>query len=278
MPELPEVETVCRGLEKALVGDRIAKVTLRRENLRFPFAEGFTDALQGRTVERIQRRAKYILMTVEGGGVMIGHLGMSGSFRIEMAPDPADEFDKHDHVIFETEGGLRIRYHDPRRFGFMLLTTTELLDQHPQLVGIGPEPLGNSFSGPVLAAQLLNRKTPIKAALLDQRTVAGVGNIYACEALFRSGISPKRLSSNVRGKRADALAAAIRTVLEEAIRSGGSTLRNYSQTSGELGYFQHRFLVYDKEGKPCPTDGCGGTIARLVQSGRSTFYCPKCQR
>ena len=278
MPELPEVETVCRGLEKALVGDRFTKVTLRRENLRFPFAEGFADTLQGRTVERIERRAKYILMTMEGGGVMIGHLGMSGSFRIESEPDPVGAFDKHDHVIFETERGLRVRYHDPRRFGFMLLTTTELLDQHPQLANIGPEPLGNSFNGPVLAAQLLNRKTPIKAALLDQKTVAGVGNIYACEALFRSGISPKRLSSSIRGKRADALAAAIRTVLEEAIQSGGSTLRNYSQTSGELGYFQHRFLVYDKEGQPCPRDGCDGTIARLVQSGRSTFYCPKCQR
>ncbi|WP_373087916.1 bifunctional DNA-formamidopyrimidine glycosylase/DNA-(apurinic or apyrimidinic site) lyase [Sneathiella sp.] len=278
MPELPEVETVCRGLEQALVGDRFSRVTLRRENLRFPFAEGFAETLTGRAVERIQRRAKYILMTLEGGVVMIGHLGMSGSFRIEPAPVQGAEFDKHDHIIFETAAGLRVRYHDPRRFGFMLLTTTALLDQHPQLIGIGPEPLGNSFNGPALAARLAGRKSPIKAALLDQKVVAGVGNIYACEALFRSRISPKRVSDSIRGVRADRLAVAIRQVLEEAILSGGSTLRNYSQTSGELGYFQHRFLVYDKEGAPCPTEGCGGLVQRLVQSGRSTFYCPKCQR
>lgn len=278
MPELPEVETVCRGLADALIGDRFTAVTLRRENLRFPFADGFAAALTGPRIEAIRRRAKYILMSLEGGTVMIGHLGMSGSFRIEPAPDPQSPLDKHDHVIFETERGLRVRYHDPRRFGFMLLTSDDLLDSHPQLAGIGPEPLGNEFSGPVLADRLRGRKSPIKAALLDQTVVAGVGNIYACEALHRSGISPRRLAENVTGRRADLLAAAIRTVLEEAILSGGSTLRNYSHTTGELGYFQHRFLVYDKEGEPCAKDGCGGTIRRITQSGRSTFYCPKCQR
>ena len=278
MPELPEVETVCRGLEQALIGDQFTAVTLRRENLRFPFADGFAETLINRKIEAIRRRAKYILMTLEGGDVMIGHLGMSGSFRIELEPDPASPFDAHDHVIFETARGLRVRYHDPRRFGFMLLTKADLLDTHPQLAGIGPEPLGNEFSGPVLAERLKGRKTPIKIALLDQRIVAGVGNIYACEALHRSGISPKRLAANVKGARADRLAAAIRTVLEEAIQSGGSTLRNYTHTDGELGYFQHRFLVYDKEGASCPTEGCGGVIRRITQSGRSTFYCPKCQR
>jgi formamidopyrimidine-DNA glycosylase len=278
MPELPEVETVCRGLEQALIGDQFTSVTLRRANLRFPFADGFAKTLTGRKIEAIRRRAKYILMTLEGGEVMIGHLGMSGSFRIELEPDPASPFDKHDHVIFETERGLRVRYHDPRRFGFMLLTKTDMLDTHPQLAGIGPEPLGNEFSGPVLAERLKGRKTPIKIALLDQRVVAGVGNIYACEALHRSGISPKRQAMNVKGQRADKLAAAIRAVLEVAIQSGGSTLRNYSHTDGELGYFQHRFLAYDKEGTPCPTEECSGTINRITQSGRSTFYCPKCQR
>ena len=278
MPELPEVETVCRGLADALIGDRFTAVTLRRENLRFPFADGFAAALTGRRIEAIRRRAKYILMSLEGGTVMIGHLGMSGSFRIEPAPDPQSPLDKHDHVIFETERGLRVRYHDPRRFGFMLLTSGDLLDSHPQLAGIGPEPLGNEFSGPVLADRLRGRKSPIKTALLDQTVVAGVGNIYACEALHRSGISPRRLAENVTVRRADLLAAAIRTVLEEAILSGGSTLRNYSHTTGELGYFQHRFLVYDKEGGACVKDGCGGTIRRITQSGRSTFYCPKCQR
>lgn len=278
MPELPEVETVCRGLEQALIGDQFTTVTLRRENLRFPFADGFAETLTGRRIEAIRRRAKYILMSLEGGDVMIGHLGMSGSFRIEPDPDPLSPFDKHDHVIFETARGLRVRYHDPRRFGFLLLTRAEVLDSHPQLAGIGPEPLGNEFNGPVLAERLAGRKTPIKIALLDQRVVAGVGNIYACEALHRSGISPKRQAANVKGRRADLLAAAIRTVLEEAIASGGSTLRNYSHTDGELGYFQHRFLAYDKENAPCPTVGCTGIIRRITQSGRSTFYCPKCQR
>ena len=278
MPELPEVETVCRGLEQALVGDQFTSVTLRRENLRFPFADGFAEALTGRRIDAITRRAKYILMSFDGGPVMIGHLGMSGSFRIEPEFDPASPFDKHDHVIFETKRGVRVRYHDPRRFGFMLLSQPDGLAMHPQLAGIGPEPLGNEFNGPILAERLRGRKSPIKIALLDQRVVAGVGNIYACEALYRSGISPRRRAENVKGRRADDLAAAIRTVLLEAIESGGSTLRNYTHTTGELGYFQHRFLVYDREGSPCPKPDCASVIQRIVQSGRSTFFCPKCQR
>ncbi len=278
MPELPEVETVCRGLADALIGDRFTRVTLRRANLRFPFSDGFIETLTGRRVETIHRRAKYILMQMEGEAALIGHLGMSGSFRIEKSPIPEHPLDRHDHVVFETERGLRIRYHDPRRFGFMLLTERALLETHPQLINIGPEPLGNEFNGPALAERLAGRKTPIKTALLDQRVVAGGGNIYACEALHRSGISPKRLAANVTGARADRLAAAIRQVLEEAIASGGSTLRNYSHTSGELGYFQHRFEVYDREGAACTTPDCNGVIGRIPQAGRSTFFCPKCQR
>ncbi len=276
MPELPEVETVARGLEQSLLGTSFSAVTLRRENLRFPFPDGFATALLDRTITRIGRRAKYLLMHFEDGTVMIGHLGMSGSFRIDETP--AQEPDKHDHVIFDTHTGIRVRYHDPRRFGFMLLTTEDELQDHPQIRGIGPEPLGNDFSGPVLAARLAGKKGPIKTALLDQKVVAGVGNIYACEALHRSGISPKRIAGTVAGKRADGLATAVRTVLEEAIRSGGSTLRNYSSTSGELGYFQHRFQVYDKEDTPCPKGNCSGTIARMTQAGRSTFFCSRCQR
>lgn len=276
MPELPEVETVCRGLENALLGDVFTAISLRRENLRFPFPDGFAEALTGKTISRIYRRAKYILLTLDDGTVMIGHLGMTGSFRIDegAAPEP----DKHDHVIFKTSRGLTVRYHDPRRFGFMMLSSNDALHSHPQLAGIGPEPLGNSFNGPELASRLKDRKAPIKAALLDQKVVAGVGNIYACEALFRSHISPKRKSHTITGKRAQDLAKSVRDVLEDAIASGGSTLRNYSQTSGELGYFQHRFQVYDKEGSDCPNQGCNGKIKRLVQSGRSTFYCPSCQR
>ncbi|TNE35161.1 MAG: bifunctional DNA-formamidopyrimidine glycosylase/DNA-(apurinic or apyrimidinic site) lyase, partial [Alphaproteobacteria bacterium] len=232
----------------------------------------------GARIDRIGRRAKYLLMTLETGVTLIGHLGMSGSFRIEKTPDPALILDPHDHVIFETMRGARVRYHDPRRFGFMLLTTEEALPVHPQIKDIGPEPLGNEFNGPLLASRLEGRKSPVKTALLDQKVVAGVGNIYASEALHRSGISPKRLAANVGPVRAERLATAIREVLEEAILSGGSTLRNYSRTDGELGYFQHRFQVYDKEGNPCPTPGCGGTVKRIVQGARATFYCPACQR
>jgi formamidopyrimidine-DNA glycosylase len=276
MPELPEVETVCRGLEKALLGDKFTKITLRRENLRFPFAPNFKEALKGKTIVSLRRRAKYILMTLDDGTVLIGHLGMSGSFRIDKGS--VTEYEKHDHVIFTTEKGITVRYHDPRRFGFMILTNTNEMHSHPQLVGIGPEPLGNEFGGPQLVEMMAGRSSPVKTALLDQKIVAGIGNIYACEALFRSHISPKRKSGSIKGNRAEALADAVRRVLTEAIESGGSTLRNYSQTSGELGYFQHRFQVYGKEGENCPDAQCSGSITRIVQSGRSTFYCPKCQK
>ncbi|GLQ04898.1 bifunctional DNA-formamidopyrimidine glycosylase/DNA-(apurinic or apyrimidinic site) lyase [Sneathiella chinensis] len=276
MPELPEVETVVRGLEQALIGDRFTKITLRRKDLRFPFAPDFAARLTDKKIVHLGRRAKYLQMTLEDGTVMIGHLGMSGSFRIDTGPAP--EPDKHDHIIFETGRGTTVRYHDPRRFGFMLLTTEAELATHPRLVGIGPEPLGNQFNGPLLAANLKGRKSPIKVAILDQKVVAGVGNIYACEALFRSGISPRRSAHTIAGKRAERLAAAIQDVLSAAIRSGGSTLRDYSQANGELGYFQHHFQVYDKEGTPCPTPDCPETIQRIVQAGRSTFFCPKCQR
>ncbi len=276
MPELPEVETVCRGLETALLNDTITCVSLYRKDLRFPFPDNMPAKLQGRTVVQISRRAKYILIRFDDDQILIGHLGMSGSFRIEK--QPGGEIVKHEHMIWETAKGHVIRYHDPRRFGFMLLSTVDDLDTHPRLQDLGPEPLGNAFSGPILANALKRRKSPIKTAILDQTIVAGVGNIYACEALYRSGISPKRQAYTVTGKRAEELADAIRTVLNSAIESGGSTLRDYTNTSGELGYFQHSFQVYDKEGKECPNTGCNSKIKRIVQSGRSTFYCSNCQR
>ena len=276
MPELPEVETVARGLEQALIGDKFAKITLRRAGLRFPFAPNFCDILSHKKIRSIGRRAKYLLLTLDDGTVMIGHLGMSGSFRIDSMANT--ELDKHDHIVFETEKGVRVRYHDPRRFGFMLLTHENELSAHPQLAPIGPEPLGNAFSGPVLEAALQNRKSPIKVAILDQKLVAGVGNIYACEALFRAGISPKRVAATVKGARAERLAQAIKDVLSDAILSGGSTLRNYSNTNGELGYFQHKFKVYGHEADPCSSPGCTAQIKRITQAGRSTFFCSNCQR
>lgn len=276
MPELPEVETVAKGLEQALIGDSFCKIILRRENLRFPFPEDFAKTLSNKQIIRIGRRAKYLLLTLEDGTVLIAHLGMSGSFRIEKTP--VDAYDKHDHVIFETKKGITVRYHDPRRFGFMLLTREDEMDHHPLLASIGPEPLGNAFSGPVLGERLAGRKGPIKTALLDQKVVAGIGNIYACEALHRSHISPQRISGAIKGDHADRLVKAVRNVLEEAIKAGGSTLRNYSTTSGELGYFQHSFKVYGKEDEACPTKTCSGIIQRITQAGRSTFYCPACQK
>jgi formamidopyrimidine-DNA glycosylase len=231
--------------------------------------------MRDRPIKTVRRRAKYILLGLTDGTVLISHLGMSGSYRIEA--DPPATHDKHDHVIFTTARGLTVRYHDPRRFGFMLLCHEDGLPAHPLLQAIGPEPLGNSFSGPVLAARLAGRKGPIKTSLLDQKVVAGVGNIYACEALFRAGISPMRRAGTIAGASAGRLAEAIRAVLTDAIRSGGSSLRNYSHTSGELGYFQHSFQVYDKEHAPCPRPECGGIVTRMIQAGRSTFFCPVCQ-
>lgn len=294
MPELPEVETVRRGLAPALEGRRIAHVTQRRPDLRFPLPERFAERLTGRRVIRLERRAKYILVYMEpaapGGGeeVLIMHLGMSGRFTVHgptgsSAPGlfhlgmPGGE--THDHIVFDMEDGTRIVYADHRRFGFMDLVAADALAASRHLAALGPEPLGNEFSAVILSERLKGRRTPIKSALLDQRTVAGLGNIYVCEALFRAGLSPNRSAASVAGPvRSERLAAAIRSVLTDAIAAGGSTLRDYAHTDGELGYFQHTFAVYDRDGQACSNRDCGGTVKRIVQSARSTFYCPACQR
>lgn len=274
MPELPEVETVRRGLEAPLVGHRLTRVDQRRPDLRWPLPPDFAARLTGRRVERLERRAKFILAHMDDGMVWMTHLGMSGRMFIEAGP--VGPPGKHDHIVIETDEGVTVTFQDHRRFGMMdLFPATELLE-HRLLKDLGPEPLGNAFSGPVLSAALEGRRTPIKAALLDQSVVAGLGNIYVCEALYRAGISPRRLARSVAGKRAERLVPMIRTVLEEAIAKGGSTLRDYVQASGELGYFQHSFAVYGREGEPCHT--CGTSVQRVVQSGRSTFFCGRCQR
>jgi len=284
MPELPEVETICRGLALRLEGRRLARAVQRRQDLRFPLPDRFAERLTGRRIESIGRRAKYILMRLDDGNVLLCHLGMSGRMIFSNAAarfDPS-RLDPHDHVILETEDGTLLRYNDARRFGMMDLVPKADLPGHKLLAGLGPEPLGNEFNGPMLAAALKNKETPIKAALLDQRVVAGLGNIYVSESLYHAGLSPRRLARTVQGARAERLAAAVRRVLTEAIAAGGSSLRDYVQTSGELGYFQHRWAVYDKEGKPCPACDCappqGSGIRRIVQSGRSTFYCARRQR
>lgn len=274
MPELPEVETICRGLRPALVGHRLVRVVQRRPDLRIPLPNDFVPRLEGRRVERIGRRGKYILASLDDGSALIVHLGMSG--RLLIAPGPAPPPGPHDHVILETDDGVIITYNDARRFGLMTLADEAGLESHPLLRHLGPDPLSTMFAGAWLSTALKGRRTPIKAALLDQQVIAGLGNIYVCEALFRARISPRRLAASVAGRRAERLAPAIREVLIDAIEAGGSSLRDYVQTSGELGYFQHRFAVYGREGEPCPT--CGQTIRRLVQGGRSSFYCPTCQR
>lgn len=278
MPELPEVETVVRGLRPKLEGQRLRQVEQRRPNLRFPFPENFAKRLTGRRVERITRRAKYMLLHLDNGQVLLCHLGMSGRMVIveRTGAGARRPLDRHDHVIFTTEAGTKIRFNDVRRFGIMDLIAEEALAAHPLLRDLGPEPLGNDFNGPALAAALKRKRTPIKAALLDQQVVAGLGNIYVCEALFGAGLSPRRLAYTVQGNRAEKLAAAVRQVLGRAIEAGGSSLRDYVQTNGELGYFQHEWAVYGREGETCRS--CGGPVKRLVQSGRSTFYCPACQR
>jgi formamidopyrimidine-DNA glycosylase len=278
MPELPEVETVSRGLAPYLEGHTLVRVEQRRKDLRFPFPKNFAKRLLNRRVERIQRRAKYMLVYLDDANVLIIHLGMSGRMTITPPGKPAPEPGKHDHVIFGTDAGAVIMYNDVRRFGMMTLEAESKLDQHPLLRDIGPEPLGNEFSGAHLSEALKGRKTPIKSALLDQKIVAGLGNIYVCEALFRAGISPKRLASTVAGARAERLVPEIRKVLEEAIAKGGSTLKDYVQADGELGYFQHEFKVYGREGEPCPGCDCKKSIERIVQAGRSTFFCAKRQR
>ncbi|HUN53440.1 MAG TPA: bifunctional DNA-formamidopyrimidine glycosylase/DNA-(apurinic or apyrimidinic site) lyase [Candidatus Sulfotelmatobacter sp.] len=277
MPELPEVETVCRGLAEALEGRRLARIELRRHDLRWPLPERFVERLQGRAVRRVRRRAKYIVMDTDGAEVLLAHLGMSGKMLVEPPNASQPPLGQHDHVVFTTDHGVRIAFNDARRFGMLDLWAADALDRHPLLKDLGPEPLGNDFSAPVLSARLAGKRTPIKAALLDQRVVAGLGNIYVSEALFRAGISPRRSAHTVAGTRAERLVPAIKMVLQEAIAAGGSSLRDYVQASGELGCFQHHFDVYDREGQPC--QNCNrSSVRRIVQSGRSSFFCPTCQR
>ena len=277
LPELPEVETVMRGLVPRLEGRVLTRVVQRRPDLRFPRPENFVQRLEGRRVVRLGRRAKYILMELSGGETLICHLGMSGRFLLLEPPAPPPL--PHDHVDFETAEGGTIRFNDPRRFGFMLLTETAKLAQHPMLRDLGPEPLDPGFDGPTLLARLAGRRSPLKAALLDQSVVAGVGNIYASEALYEAGLSPRRLASSLGPARAHRLAVAVREVLTRAVAAGGSSLRDYVQVSGELGYFQHAWRVYDRAGEAC--DDCPGSapatgrrcagIQRIVQSNRATY-------
>ena len=277
MPELPEVETVSRGLRKPLEGRCLTKVVQRRSDLRFPIPAQFSERLTGRTVMRVDRRAKFILITLDDETVLIIHLGMSGRVTVMPAVD-APPPGLHDHVEFETDQGLLVRYCDPRRFGMMDLTTAEDLQNHRLLKTLGPEPLGNTFNAAVLDRLLTGKRSSIKAALLDQKNVAGLGNIYICEALSRAGISPKRSAHTIPGKRAERLVFEIRAVLLEAIDAGGSSLRDFVQASGELGYFQYHWKVYGREGEPCQQEKCYGTVRRIVQNGRSTFYCATHQR
>jgi formamidopyrimidine-DNA glycosylase len=290
MPELPEVETIRRGLAPTLVGARIAGVELRRPDLRFPFPPDFAERLQGRRIVSLERRAKYLIATLDDGAALIAHLGMSGSFRIEEqgeAPGgfahPRSKDPAHDHVVFNIDGASVI-YNDPRRFGFMTLAAADHLAEHPFFVGLGIEPLSNAFNAETLARLFAGKKTSLKAALLDQRLIAGLGNIYVCESLHRAGLGPDRPAGDLAlrdggpGKAAERLARSIRDVLDEAIAAGGSSLRDHRQADGSLGYFQHNFRVYDRTGEPCPTPQCRGIIARKAQNGRSTFFCPKCQK
>jgi formamidopyrimidine-DNA glycosylase len=276
MPELPEVETVRRGLQPALEGHLLIDVVQRRPNLRFPLPERMPERLRGRRIMHVRRRAKFILAELDSGEVLIIHLGMSGRMTIhEGAPPPAG---LHDHVEFLTDAGVTVRFNDARRFGMIDLVAGDALDAYPMLARLGPEPLGNEFNEAVLSAALVGRRTPIKAALLDQRVVAGLGNIYVCEALWHAGISPRRSAHTIPGVRAARLIPAIRRVLEAAIAAGGSSLRDYVQASGELGYFQHEWRAYGREGENCGREGCNGVIWRITQSGRSTFYCALHQR
>ncbi len=292
MPELPEVETVRRGLEPVMQGARFVKVEVRRPDLRFPLPKNFVQRLTDKTVIGLGRRAKYMLAELSSGEVLIMHLGMSGSFRIsktgkEQTPggfhhERSNE-EKHDHVVFEMSSGWMLTFNDPRRFGFMKLVARSELENDPLIRALGPEPLGNVFDAAMLARACQGKKASLKAALSNQKIVAGLGNIYVSEALYDAHLSPKRMASvlaNKKGEPTDAsykLVDAIKHVLNLAIKAGGSSLRNHRQTTGELGYFQHSFRVYDREGEKCVTPGCKGKIRRIVQTGRSTFYCPVCQ-
>jgi formamidopyrimidine-DNA glycosylase len=286
MPELPEVETVRGGLAPVLEGHRLSRVEARRPDLRFPLPRNFVQLLTGATITGLERRAKYLLAHLDREDTLVMHLGMSGRFEITYpqgtirpgqfhhAPDPDP---KHAHIVFETEAGTRVTYYDPRRFGYMDLINTATLPLHPWFAGLGPEPLSDTFDAVRLKDAFTGRKQGPKTLLLDQRIVAGLGNIYVCEALHRARISPFKAAGGISKPRLTKLVADIRDVLGEAIAAGGSTLRDFAQTDGALGYFQHRFRVYDREGTPCCNSGCGGIIARKVQAGRSTFYCPACQ-
>ena len=283
MPELPEVETVMRGLAPVMQGQVIAQAHVNRPDLRWPFPVRMAERLTGQTVLGLRRRSKYILLDLSGGETLLVHLGMSG--RMLVSGDPLGRFvrdhpapEKHDHVVFDMANKARVTFNDPRRFGAMDLMSTAQGEAHPLLKQIGPEPFGNALNESYLATILSARKTPIKTALLDQKIIAGLGNIYVCEALFRAGISPLCKAADLSRDRAAALVPVIRQVLQEAIDAGGSSLRDFRQADGELGYFQHNFAVYGREGEDCRSDGCPGVILRAVQSGRSSFYCEQCQR
>lgn len=282
MPELPEVETVRRGLAPVLEGRRIAAADVRRADLRWPFPPRMGARLRGAQVTALRRRSKYLLADLDGGETLIVHLGMSGRLLVSGVPlgsfaHPVAMPEKHDHVVLDIEGGARVTYNDARRFGSMHLWPTPELETHRLLSGLGPEPLGNGFSAASLAPRLAGRATSIKAVLLDQKVVAGLGNIYVCEALWRARISPLRLAGSLSARETNDLVAAVRAVLDDAIAAGGSSLRDYRQADGELGYFQHAFSVYGRDGAPCARAGCGGAVARTVQAGRSSFHCPRCQ-
>jgi formamidopyrimidine-DNA glycosylase len=293
MPELPEVETVRRGLQPVMEGAHFAKVEARRGDLRWPLPKDFAARLENQKVEGLGRRAKYLLADLSSGDVLLMHLGMSGSFRVFQAGrantpgkfhHQRSEHLAHDHVIFHMGNGAIVTFNDPRRFGSMKLVPRAKLDEEPLLRALGPEPLGNAFDAAALAAGCRGKKTALKAALSDQRIVAGLGNIYVCEALHRARLSPKRRAATIADRhgapneRAEHLVEAIKAVLNEAIAAGGSSLRDHRQTSGELGMFQHNFRVYDRAGERCRNKGCTGIIKRIVQTGRSTFFCPVCQK
>jgi formamidopyrimidine-DNA glycosylase len=286
MPELPEVETVRLGLEPVLAGARLARVEARRPDLRFPLPDGFVQRLTGARIERLDRRAKYILAHLDRDETLIMHLGMSGRFEIAGAaaargPNAfalaASVDPKHAHVVFHTDAGAKVTYFDARRFGFMDLTSTARLAEHPRLIGMGPEPLGPAFDANYLRSAFADRRQGAKTLLLDQRIVAGLGNIYVCEALHRARISPFKSADAIGRAKLRTLANCIKAVLGEALAAGGSTLRDFAATDGALGYFQHSFEAYGREGEPCRTRGCNGQIERVVQGGRSTFHCPRCQ-
>jgi len=288
MPELPEVETVRRGLAPAMEGERFDKVEVRRGDLRWPLPRGFAQKLHGKLVEGLGRRAKYLLADLSSGDVLLMHLGMSGSFRVGKNSTPGSYYHErskstaHDHIVFHMSNGMTVTFNDPRRFGSMKLVPRARLEQEPLLRVLGPEPLGNEFDAAMLAEACAGKKTSLKVALSDQRVVAGLGNIYVCEALFRARLSPKRQASTIADRngrpneRAERLVDAIKAVLMDAIEAGGSSLRDHRRADGSLGDFQHNFKVYDREGELCP--GCRGKIKRIVQVGRSTFYCPSCQK